>query len=123
MNTEHTTPLSPATPGTPEGATTELTATGPAETERLPSAPAEDELTTDETPQVWSAANTTPPPVARRVRSGTLVFGIIMTLIGLWAIAAGFGLRLDAQLGTAAILVAAAFGLLIAGLTRRSPAS
>ncbi len=99
----------PGAPSGPAGAT--------------PWRPASERSDGDE-PPVWSAATLSErseePP--RRIRTGTLVFGILIALIGLGAIVTGLGFRLDLQLALAALLVVAAVILLASPLLqRRSP--
>ncbi|GAA4417501.1 hypothetical protein GCM10023169_06050 [Georgenia halophila] len=74
---------------------------------------------------VWSAATVaeeTPVP-PRRTRTGTLVLGIVLALIGVGAIVTGLGYQLDLQLALAALLVVAAVVLLVTPLVQRGRSS
>ncbi|MFC7406499.1 hypothetical protein [Georgenia alba] len=68
---------------------------------------------------VWSAATVADQEEPRRTRTGTVVLGIVLVLIGVGAIVTAIGYRLDLQLAIAVLLVVAAVGLLVTPLLQR----
>lgn len=59
----------------------------------------------------------TPPPAAPTgPRTGTIVWGVVLALLGLGCLAIGYGLRVDLQLSLIVVLAVGGIALLIKAL-------
>ncbi|GAA4627635.1 hypothetical protein [Cellulomonas oligotrophica] len=107
MSTDDTRPLPPLAPGAPapEAATDAADAPGT-------TTPTDRAETSDGT----AATPVAPGPRRRRVRVGTVVWGVIIAVVGAGILAVAAGYTIDVQLAAIGLLVAAGLGMIVGPL-------
>lgn len=117
MSTDDTRPLPPLAAGAPAPAAATdgpdaPTAAGAADRTVAPDATS----AVGTTPDGDAATSVAPGPRRRRVRVGTVVWGVIIAVVGAGVLAVAAGYTIDVQLAAIGLLVAAGIGMIVGPL-------
>ncbi|TQL03453.1 hypothetical protein [Cellulomonas sp. SLBN-39] len=117
MSTDDTRPLPPLAAGTPAPAAATDGPDAPATTTPADRTGTSDAAATaGTTPDGDATTPATVGPRRRRVRVGTVVWGVIVAVVGAGVLAVAAGYTIDVQLAAIGLLVAAGLGMIVGPL-------
>lgn len=116
MSTDDTRPLPPHAAGAPAPAAATDGPDAPATTPADRTGTSDAAATAGTTPDGDAATPAAVGPRRRRVRVGTVVWGVIVAVVGAGVLAVAAGYTIDVQLAAIGLLVAAGLGMIVGPL-------